>query len=154
MRKRVIKLLKTFYTVTEDYDRQVDICKRLALRMLDEDDTVKVSSLPLKPASRTHADLSSQELAIKTLEEIWFSNTSDANSKRGVQDDKTRMRAKVEVMMNVNAQFKDNNSPLEDMLHRVWPFPAFVSTAKSSVDHCGQGGERCDRSAKYLHGDV
>lgn len=42
VRKRVIKLLKSFYTVTDDMARRIDICTKLVLRMLDEDETVKV----------------------------------------------------------------------------------------------------------------
>jgi cohesin loading factor subunit SCC2 len=43
VRKRVIKLLKVFYLSTDDLPRRVDISSRLAHRMLDEDDGVKVS---------------------------------------------------------------------------------------------------------------
>lgn len=42
VRKRVIKLFKTFYTTTNDTNRRVDISTRLVHRMLDEDDGVKV----------------------------------------------------------------------------------------------------------------
>lgn len=42
VRKRVIKLLKVFYSVTNDTNRKIDICTKLVLRMLDEDETVKV----------------------------------------------------------------------------------------------------------------
>lgn len=45
VRKRVIKLLKSVYLVTEDFSRKVDISSRLVLRILDEDDTVKVRQL-------------------------------------------------------------------------------------------------------------
>jgi len=54
VRKRVIKLLKSFYGVTDDNSRRIDIATRLVVpRMLDEDETVK-------------------DLAIKTIEELWF----------------------------------------------------------------------------------
>ena len=42
VRKRVIKLLRTFYSVSGQNERRVDICTKLVLRMNDEDDTVKV----------------------------------------------------------------------------------------------------------------
>jgi hypothetical protein len=42
VRKRVIKLFKSIYSVESSNDRKIDMCARLVLRMLDEDDTVKV----------------------------------------------------------------------------------------------------------------
>jgi cohesin loading factor subunit SCC2 len=42
VRKRVIKLLKVFYTSTTDVSRRVDVSSRIVHRMLDEDDGVKV----------------------------------------------------------------------------------------------------------------
>lgn len=42
VRKRVIKLFKSIYSVETSNDRKIDMCTRLVLRMLDEDDTVKV----------------------------------------------------------------------------------------------------------------
>jgi cohesin loading factor subunit SCC2 len=46
-------LLKSFYAVADDSTRWIDICTKLVMRMLDEDNTVK-------------------ELAVKTVEELWF----------------------------------------------------------------------------------
>ncbi|KIJ14913.1 hypothetical protein PAXINDRAFT_163151 [Paxillus involutus ATCC 200175] len=107
VRKRVIKLLKQYYSVTEDLGRRVDICTKLVLRMLDEDDTVK-------------------DLAIKTVEELWFQNMSSqvvALKSRpppstNVQD-KASLLSKVSVIMGVSAYFKDRQSPLEDLLHKI-----------------------------------
>ena len=48
VRKRVIKLLKIFYGVTNDLQTQVDICARLIIRMVDEDDSVKVKEIQLR----------------------------------------------------------------------------------------------------------
>ncbi|KAG9315547.1 hypothetical protein JVU11DRAFT_3168 [Chiua virens] len=107
VRKRVIKLLKQYYSVTEDLGRQVDICTKFVLRMLDEDDTVK-------------------DLAVKTIEELWFQNTSSQvaapkgkpPSSANIQD-KTALLGKVSVIMGVSAYFKDKQSPLEDILHKI-----------------------------------
>ncbi|KAH0832222.1 sister chromatid cohesion C-terminus-domain-containing protein [Lanmaoa asiatica] len=107
VRKRVIKLLKQYYSVTEDLERRVDICTKLVLRMLDEDDTVK-------------------DLAVKTVEELWFQNVPSQvvsskgkpASSSGVQD-KTSLLLKVSVVMGVSAYFKDKQSPLEDLLHKI-----------------------------------
>ena len=47
VRKRVVKLLKALYLMTDDLQKKIDICSKIILRMLDEDDTVKVGrSLP------------------------------------------------------------------------------------------------------------
>lgn len=103
----MIKLLKQYYGVTEDLGRRVDICTKLVLRMLDEDDTVK-------------------DLAVKTVEELWFQNASCQGvtlkgkppSSSNTQD-KTSLLSKVSVIMGVSAHFKDKQSPLEDLLHKI-----------------------------------
>jgi len=106
VRKRVIKLLKQFYGVTEDNARKVDISTRLILRNSDEDDTVK-------------------DLATKTIEEIWFPPVSlpSALKNRGLtmanSSDKTTLLSKVVVIMGTAANFKDRQSPLEDILHKI-----------------------------------
>lgn len=102
----MIKLLKQYHNVTEDLGRRVDICTKLVLRMLDEDDTVK-------------------DLAVKTAEELWFQNTSQLVSFKGKPpsssntQDKTSLLSKVSVIMGVSAYFKDKQSPLEDLLHKI-----------------------------------
>ncbi|TFK39055.1 hypothetical protein BDQ12DRAFT_682942 [Crucibulum laeve] len=107
VRKRVIKLLKSFYNVTSDNSRRVDIMTRLVLRMLDEDDTVK-------------------ELAIKTIEDLWFPALplpSAMKPKLGMPVanplDKDSLQSKVAVIMGTSANFKDRQSPLEDVLHKI-----------------------------------
>ncbi|KIJ60270.1 hypothetical protein HYDPIDRAFT_32393 [Hydnomerulius pinastri MD-312] len=108
VRKRVIKLLKQYYSVTEDLNRRVDISTKLVLRMLDEDDTVK-------------------DLAIKTMEELWFQNPSSqlVSTKSRLPpsssqaQDKASLLSKVSVIMGVSAYFKDRQSPLEDLLHKI-----------------------------------
>ncbi|KIO02759.1 hypothetical protein M404DRAFT_15882 [Pisolithus tinctorius Marx 270] len=108
VRKRVIKLLKQYYGVTEDMDRRIDISTKLVLRMLDEDDTVK-------------------DLAIKTIEELWFQNSipqvvpskSRLHSTPTQLQDKAALLGKVSVIMGVSAFFKDRQSPLEDVLHKI-----------------------------------
>ncbi|KAI0770449.1 hypothetical protein C8Q74DRAFT_1202231 [Fomes fomentarius] len=99
VRKRVIKLLKAYYNVTEDRAARIDICTRIVLRMFDEDDTVK-------------------DLAMKTMEELWFMNSAPA-TKSSPSQDKSDLLLKVAIIMGVAAQFKDKQSPLEDLLHRM-----------------------------------
>jgi hypothetical protein len=76
--------------------------------MMDEDDTVK-------------------ELAIKTIEELWFPTTSattvNTRTKSASVDhnrsDKNSILAKVIVIMGTAAHFKERQSPLEDLLHKI-----------------------------------
>lgn len=107
VRKRVIKLLKSFYGVTDDNSRRIDIATRLVLRMLDEDETVK-------------------DLAIKAIEELWFPPLPLASALKtrtaapaGNSHDKTALLSKVAVIMGTSANFKDRQSPLEDILHKI-----------------------------------
>lgn len=108
VRKRVIKLFKAFYAAAESTARRIDICTRLVLRMMDDDDTVK-------------------DLAIKTIEDLWFQDPSWPNSSQkpkthanpDTMQDKTALLAKVAVIMGVSANFKDRQSPLEGMLHDI-----------------------------------
>ncbi|KAI6027546.1 hypothetical protein BKA83DRAFT_4230505 [Pisolithus microcarpus] len=106
--KRVIKLLKQYYGVTEDMNRRIDISTKLVLRMLDEDDTVR-------------------DLAVKTIEELWFQSSalqtspskSRLHSTTTQLQDKVALLGKVSVIMGVSAFFKDRQSPLEDVLHKI-----------------------------------
>lgn len=74
--------------------------------MLDEDDTVK-------------------DLATKTIEELWFSSSSNSTQKPRTggmpnHDDKGLLLSKVAVIMGTCAGFKERQtSPLEDMLHKI-----------------------------------
>ncbi|KAH8818805.1 sister chromatid cohesion C-terminus-domain-containing protein [Flagelloscypha sp. PMI_526] len=101
VRKRVIKLIKSYYVVTSDSQKQIDIATKLVLRMMDEDDTVK-------------------DLALKTIEELWFSgNPPSALKTRGGAATFTALQTKVAVIMGVSGQFHDRQSPLEDVLHQI-----------------------------------
>uniref|UniRef100_D8PZC4 Sister chromatid cohesion protein n=1 Tax=Schizophyllum commune (strain H4-8 / FGSC 9210) TaxID=578458 RepID=D8PZC4_SCHCM len=105
VRKRVIKLLKAFYQVTDDQEKRSDIAKRIVLRQLDEDDTVK-------------------DLAIKTIEDLWFAAPSPVPSSRGRKgkdagEDRAPLLSKVAVIMSVAGQFHDRQSPLEEVLHKI-----------------------------------
>ncbi|PPR07277.1 hypothetical protein CVT26_012437 [Gymnopilus dilepis] len=109
VRKRVIKLLKSFYPITDEAKR-IDIATRLVLRMLDEDDSVK-------------------DLAIKTLEELWFpptplpsalkTRTAALASAPPPPRDTAALLSKVSVIMGTAANFNGRQSPLEDVLHRI-----------------------------------
>lgn len=55
-----------------------------------------------------------KDLAVKTIEELWFQGLAS-----GSILDKSQLLAKVTVVMGVASRFKDRNSHLEDMLHRI-----------------------------------
>ncbi|CAE6465375.1 unnamed protein product [Rhizoctonia solani] len=106
VRKRVIKLLKNLYGLTDNHQRRVDICTKLVLRLFDEDDGIK-------------------DLAISTIEELWFSDAAESSSGKRTTGRETGastsgyMTSKISVIMGVNANFRDRHSPLEDMLHEI-----------------------------------
>lgn len=120
-----MKLLKSVYTATSDSQRKVDISVRLILRVLDEDDTVKVSSESIDTLSTLLIANTPtvKDLAIKSIEELWFPDPSvqpgkhhnDAHSLEAKQV----MIDKVSVIMGVSESFRDRPQPLEDLLHQV-----------------------------------
>jgi cohesin loading factor subunit SCC2 len=72
--------------------------------MFDEDDTVK-------------------DLSIKTLEELWFPSTASQPAlqklRNATQGPDQQLLNKVSVIMGVAASFRDRQSPLEDVLHKI-----------------------------------
>ncbi|KAH7103288.1 hypothetical protein BKA62DRAFT_696412 [Auriculariales sp. MPI-PUGE-AT-0066] len=100
VRKRVIKLIKALYPLSDSVSRQADISTRLVLRQLDEDDTVK-------------------ELATKTIEDLWFGDTDPLQKAKSPQEQRTALLNKANVVMQVTRAFGDRHNALEDMLHRI-----------------------------------
>jgi cohesin loading factor subunit SCC2 len=92
--------------VTDDNARRVDIATRLVIRMMDEDESVK-------------------DLAIKTIEELWFppvplpSAIKSRGSMSSNTQEKSALLSKVAIIMATSANFKDRQSPLEDVLHKI-----------------------------------
>ena len=62
-------------------------------------------------------DPSIKELAVKTLEELWFHDPSLAGPKR--ERSKAETSSTVAVIMGVLAGFRERQSPLEDILHKI-----------------------------------
>ena len=94
----MIKLLKSFYEASDDTGHRIDICTKLTMRWFDEDPSIK-------------------ELAVKTLEELWFHDPSVAGPKR--ERSKAEVFSAVAVIMGVLAGFRERQSPLEDILHKM-----------------------------------
>jgi cohesin loading factor subunit SCC2 len=85
----------------------IDIATRLVLRILDEDETVK-------------------DIASRSIEELWFTPSAlpsamknRAHTGTSKPHDKTALLTKVSVIMGTAANFKDRQSPLEDVLHKI-----------------------------------
>ena len=102
VRKRSIKLFKSIYAATDVHAQRVDIARALVLRLADEDDQVK-------------------DLALKTLEELWFpptpalkprSNSSD----NGAAAAKEALQSRMLVLMDVAEKY---GPAVEELLHRL-----------------------------------
>ena len=102
------------------------IATRLVLRILDEDETVK-------------------DLAIKTIEELWFPplplvSVLKARTRTTApainSHDKSALLSKVAVIMGTSANFKDRQSPLEDVLHKIMADKDGNKTSLESLDAC------------------
>ncbi|PFH53278.1 hypothetical protein AMATHDRAFT_73479 [Amanita thiersii Skay4041] len=110
VRKRVIKLLKSYYAVAEGNESRIDITTRLVLRLLDEDESVR-------------------ELATKAIEELWFSSAIASTTQTtvklrtqvssGYEFNKSQLQNKVSVIMGTAANFKDKQSPLGSLIHNI-----------------------------------
>jgi cohesin loading factor subunit SCC2 len=62
-------------------------------------------------------DPSIKELAVKTLEELWFHDPSVVGQKR--ERSKAEASSTVAVIMGVLAGFRERQAPLEDILHKM-----------------------------------
>jgi len=99
---------------------------------------------------------------MKTIEDIWFSNdfqTQDVGTKmngRSVMspsNDRTQLLGKVSVIMGVSSQFRDRQSPLEELLHKVC-LPSQISPSSNLFpDNYGQGWKRIRTYTSSLYRD-
>lgn len=62
-------------------------------------------------------DPSVKELAVKTLEELWFHDPSVTDQRR--ERGRVEVSSTVAVIMGVLASFRERQSPLEDILHKM-----------------------------------
>lgn len=68
-----------------------------------------------------------KDLSIKTMEELWFQSVALPVSNQKLKTaaptmnphDKGPLLSKVAVIMGTSANFRDRQSPLEDMLHKI-----------------------------------
>ena len=114
-------------------NRQIDIAVKLVSRMSDDDDSVKVRKLSYCSTRALHK---SQDLSVKSLEELWFAETKSTNPDR-----QNGNRGRSPVVENVDGDYRlsteetykgiaavitgvamvlgDRHSPLEDFFHQV-----------------------------------
>jgi cohesin loading factor subunit SCC2 len=106
VRKRVIKLMKSFYDVISDRDQRIDICSKIVYRVTDDDDGVK-------------------DLAVKTVEELWFNSSNSGTSSKSrsssdvVSQDKSQLLGTISIIMGVCAVFKERQASLEEVLYKI-----------------------------------
>ena len=68
-----------------------------------------------------------KDLAMKTVEDIWFGESYpqdvtprvNGRSVSSPLNEKSQLIGKVSVIMGVSSQFRDRQSPLEELLHKV-----------------------------------
>lgn len=126
MRKRVVKLLKQIYGLVDDNadSIKIDVCRKLISRVYDEDDNIKVRTRSLSFARLTRL---AQDLAMDSIEDLWFSKASDA----------TDLRTKSAVIMSVTAPLKERPSPMEETLKHVRRFLLVVAAATETTPRPG-----------------
>ncbi|KAL4249287.1 Sister chromatid cohesion protein [Abortiporus biennis] len=103
VRKRVIKLMKSFYAVTQDANTRTDICHRLVVRYGDEEESVK-------------------DLAVKTIEELWFHDTSPVGNQRtkSISNGPSQeLMDRITVIVGVVFRLKERPSLVEDVLRSI-----------------------------------
>lgn len=129
VRKRVIKLLRSIYSVIEDDQQKTEICRRLLSRVKDDDDGIKVRCAPWPPATMHDK---AQDLAVTAVEDIWFARNlpttpRKARARSDVEIDvdvkpelaKYAVLGRSQIFMNLAASMRERGSPLEEMLKLV-----------------------------------
>jgi len=64
-------------------------------------------------------DTGVRDLAIKTMEELWFQNDQSKTTAPGNSGSNDVLLAKAVVIMGASANFKDRHSPFENMLRQI-----------------------------------
>ncbi|CED83634.1 Sister chromatid cohesion protein SCC2/Nipped-B [Phaffia rhodozyma] len=102
VRKRTIKLLRSLYSLTTSIPLKIDMCVKLIERIDDEDETVK-------------------DLAVHTIEELWFQEDDQVLAQNSVSRVTTRssMQSKTLVFIGVAGCFKERQNPIESFLTQM-----------------------------------
>ena len=119
VRRRVVKLLRILYGTLDDEKQKVEICRNLVGRVLDEDEGVKVNvvalTFPLYVVSTSHHTCihSKQDLAVDTLDDLWFSGSAKTSS--GAQSSSNLSN----VILNIVRGNQGRVVPIEEALRLI-----------------------------------
>lgn len=101
-------------------ERKVDICVKLFQRSEDEDEGIRVSDSSVSLAlPDLGSDLNlclAQDLAVRTIEELWFSDPTGEETR---VDASGLARTRTAVVMGVAGCFRERQNPLEIFLRQV-----------------------------------
>lgn len=136
VRRRVVKLLRALFSVVEQEAERVEICRKLVWRVSDDDDGIKVR-LPVPTITRwTTALILSrpQELAVDTVEELWFSRTLPSTSRTIINGesqaeettDKSGLAQLASIIMAVAGETRDRPPPVDEVLRMVSGLPGVL----------------------------
>ncbi|GAA6048643.1 hypothetical protein JCM3770_001996 [Rhodotorula araucariae] len=96
VRRRVIKLLRVLYGTVREEEHRVDISRKLAYRVFDEDDGIK-------------------ELAVETIEELWFGPPP----KGAAQVADASLPQLASIITQTAGVFKDRPPPVDEALRLI-----------------------------------
>ncbi|GJN94290.1 hypothetical protein Rhopal_007364-T1 [Rhodotorula paludigena] len=97
VRRRVIKLLKILYGLVDDEKHRLEISRRLVYRVLDEDDGIK-------------------ELAIETLEDLWFGSPV---KNAAAQDSNDAVAQLASIITQTAGVYKERAPPVDEALRLI-----------------------------------
>ncbi|ORY37374.1 sister chromatid cohesion C-terminus-domain-containing protein, partial [Leucosporidium creatinivorum] len=108
VRRRVVKLLKALFSVVEHEHERVEICRKLVWRAIDDDEGIK-------------------ELAVETVEELWFSRTLPSATRVMVNDEsqaqeetsKSGIAQLASIIMSVAGEYRDRPPPVDELLRAI-----------------------------------
>lgn len=120
VRRRVIKLLRVLYHALPDDKYKVDISRKLVYRVFDEDDGIKARlrfcpGLRISRPRLTDCLSRTQELAVETIEEVWFG----APSKSAAQDPAASLAQLAGIITQTAGVFKDRPPPVDEALRLI-----------------------------------
>ncbi|KAK4701477.1 cohesin loading factor subunit SCC2, partial [Phenoliferia sp. Uapishka_3] len=103
VRRRVVKLLRVLYSVVDEDEHQVEICRKLVWRALDDDEGVK-------------------ELAADAIEDLWFSAPLSSRRSQSLGSSaETSIVRLSQIIMSVTGVFSDRDRPppVQEMLRQI-----------------------------------
>ena len=136
MRRRVVKLLKALFSVVEQETERVEICRRLVWRAIDDDEGIRVCSVSfLINSSSANLKLPLQELAVETVEDLWFSRTLPSTSRTVIKaesqasgiEGRSGIAQLASIITSVAGEYRDRPPPVDEVLRMVSCFSSRFS---------------------------